>query len=142
MGTGVEMKIDEKWIQAIVAAEVQGALVKSLGSEVYEKTILGIVRQALSQKVDANNGQPSKYSGDRDPTFVEYTLAQEIRKMTKESLAKMLEAKRAELEAIILQEIERSKTDLVQAFMASVINAAVTNDWRLGVNVEWKKESY
>ena len=104
-----------------------------------ENGIQKIVHAALGVRVQAENGQPPRYSSDVTVPWVEYVAADMVRRATKEVLQTRVEALKPAIEKAIEAEIKRSTKTIAKALVGAFTESA-SNGYRLSIAMTYKAD--
>lgn len=115
----------------VIAVKLTEALATS------EKGLTQIVHAALGVRVNAENGQPPRYSSDPAVPWVEYVAADLIRSATKEVLKQKVDSMRPAIEKAVEAELKRATKTIAVALVEAYANEAKAG-YRVSVNMAFQ----
>lgn len=113
-----------------IAAKLTEALIGA------DDAITRVVVAAMEQKVEGN-GQPSRYSDSRNPSYVEWLAQDLIRSATKKALGDRVEALRPALEKQIEKQLSKNVKSIAGSLTDAFIKQAAAG---YGVNINMTAE--
>lgn len=131
------MTIPKDIIEPIVKAHIQAALAEALGDKSH--LLEQMATQVLSAKVDYK-GNPPRYSSDEAGTFIEVTLANELREAVRSVLREELGKHKERMRAAIVAELEKKNSPIVKAMVEGLLTGVVTNGLEYALTVKLANE--
>lgn len=117
----------------VISVKITEALATS------DSGIRDIVHAALGVRVQADNGQPPRYSHEKTVPWVEYVAADMVRSATKEVLQQRVDALRPVIEKAVEAEIKRSTKTIANALVGAFTESC-KNGYRLSVAMTYKTD--
>lgn len=131
------LTIPKDIIEPIVKAHMQAALAEALGDK--SKLLEQMAAQVLNAKVDCN-GRPPSYRSDEAGTFIEVTLANELREAVRTVLREELDKHKERIRAAIVAELQKKNSPIVKAMVEGLLTGVVTNGLAYALTVKVAKE--
>ena len=129
---GVDLKLDQNYIEAAVQEIVQAGIVQALGDPT--RIVKDAVGSIVNKRVDSD-GKVSSSSYSSMP-YLDWLAKKTIEDVVRETMRNVLESKRA----FFVEEIERQlsdakfRSDMCAAFVKSVLSAS-ESAWRMPVAI-------
>lgn len=139
-GQPVELKIDNKVIEQIVASKIEAEVLAGL-SGAKDELIKRIVGSILSQKVNEQGERPH-YASDGRYSLLEWLVQNEIKRIARESLAKFVEQFRPELEKKIQGALKQGQGQLAKALVNHLEKQVERSTINVNVTVDLKEPRY
>lgn len=132
---GVDLKIDQKYIENCVKEVVQASMTEALGSK--NEIVSEVVNELLKTKVDKDNGRVSTSSWGTEP-LIDHYLRESIIEVVKQTIKTEIELRKPELEKLIKNELNKKSN--MQKFVDSFINnttETLENSWRTKIDISF-----
>lgn len=135
---GLEMKLNEKYIEESVHDIVKAAIAQALGDPT--KIINAAIDSALTSYVDSS-GNPCKKDSWRAIPYLDYVAEQTIEETVREVMKEVIEENKDHFKAEIKKQLsERSFREKLTAQYLSSILKTSEETWRMPVSVNFEKQ--
>ena len=135
---GLEMKLNEKYIEESVHDIVKAAIAQALGDPT---TILNAaIDSALTAYVDRDNGKLCKKGDWKAEPYLDYVAKHTIEETVREVMKEVIEENKEYFKAEIKKQLSERKfrENLTAQYLSSILNAS-EDSWRMPVSVNFEK---
>ena len=129
MSENAQLPIPKDILEPYLRQAVATSITQLMGDK-GQQLILSAVQSALSAKVDASNGHPSKYNSNSDIPFVEYLARSTIQKIALETVNSMAQDLRPEIEKSVKQTLTKSTNALSKTLVDGMIKS-LSSQWHV-----------
>lgn len=135
---GVDLKLDEKYIEGAVQDVVRAGIVSALGDPA--KLVKAALDQTINQKVDERDGTPTRSSYGGIP-YLDYLARQTITSVVREMLAEYVSEHRDEIKKHMVEIFDQKKFNEVSAgaFIKSMIDNIEKWPWMMPITISLEK---
>lgn len=133
MSENAQLPIPKDILEPYLKQAVATSITQLMGDK-GQQLILSAVQSALSAKVDASNGSPSKYNSSSDIPFVEYLARSTIQKIALETVNSMAQDLRPEIEKSVKQTLTKSTNALSKSLVDGMINS-LSSSWSVRLSI-------
>ena len=133
---GASIEIPGVDFGAIAREVIAVKLTESLATS--PEGVKSIVQAALGVKVQAENGQPPRYSSDTTVPWVEYVAADMIRSATKDVLKEHVESIKPHIQKAVEAALKKNTTTIAVA-LVDAFAAEAKSGFRLSVSMAFQK---
>ena len=135
---GVDLKLDEKYIEASVTEIVRASIVQALGQP--EKIVRAAVDNAVNSYVDSD-GKPCRKDSYRSKPYLQYLAEQTIEKTVREQMEKIIEENKPQFVDEIIRQLntKKFKQRTAEAFIETMLKGAESK-YKMPVKVSFEPE--
>lgn len=134
---GLEMKLNQKYIEESVHDIVKAAIAQALGDPT--KIINAAIDSALTSYVDSS-GKPCKKDNWKAKPYLDYVAEQTIEETVREVMKEVIEENKEYFKAEIKKQLSgrRFRESLTTQYLNSILKST-EDSWRMPVSVNFEK---
>jgi len=135
---GVDLKLDEKYLEASVTEIVRAAIVQALGEP--EKIVKSSVDSVVNMYVDST-GKPCRKDSYQSKPYLQYLAEQTIEKTVREQMEKIIEENKPQFVEEITRQLstKKFKQRTAEAFIETMLKGT-QNSYKMPVKVSFEPE--
>lgn len=138
MSDVVGFTMPEKLIKEVMTQQVEAAIIRAMGPEVYQSVIAHAVNRALTARVNSDDGKPDRYQSDRSPTWLTFQLTDAIRETARKAVMDWIQAHESSIRLQVEKSLEKNRDQIAQIVVASFVDAAKSR-WAVNVDLTFDK---